>query len=159
MGASTAGRKVVPIGIKQAKGTYRKDRDKKAAPPSEEKPVAPSWLNERAKEIFDELTKRLEEQSRASATYTESQALLASRLEEVERFDKMLNEDKDNGYLYKSVNSYGDDVLKEHPAVKLREKAFRHAQSLLDSFGLLPVSSGKVGGAKDNPPSNPFEQF
>ena len=105
-----AGRKIIPISIKEAKGTRRKDREKEVKPPSSKKPVPPAWLNARAKQIFHHMVKRLETIGLASATYTEAIALLASRMEEVERFDKMLNDECGNGYVYKSTNSYGDSA-------------------------------------------------
>lgn len=154
------GRKVVPINVKKARGTYRKDRDKNAPKPSVSKPSPPSWLNKRAKQIFHLMVKRLSQIGLDSSTYTEAIALLASRMEEVERFDKMLNEDKENGYVYKTTNSFGDPILKEHPAVRLREKAARHVHSLLTEFGLTGASAQKVGSTpKDGDKKNEFDEY
>ncbi|MEN6297743.1 MAG: phage terminase small subunit P27 family [Rectinema sp.] len=154
------GRKVVPIDVKKARGTYRKDRDKKAPKPSPKKPAAPSWLNTRAKQIFNLMVKRLSEIGQASATYTEAIALLSSRMEEVERFDKILNDGEENGYVYKTTNSFGDAILKEHPAVRLREKAARHVHSLLTEFGLTGASAQKVGAQpKEGDKKNEFEEY
>ncbi len=161
----TAGRKVIPIGIKQAKGTHQPCRDRKTYTPSPRRPVPPSWLNQRASAIFRHMTGRLGEVGQASATHTEALALLSCRMEEVERFDKMLNEyvdadgNKGNGYIYKTTNSFGDPVLKEHPAVSLREKAARHVQSLLTEFGLTPASAQKVGTRKPAKEKNEFDDF
>jgi P27 family predicted phage terminase small subunit len=72
----------------------------------------------------------------------------------------MLNDDAGtNGYIYKSTNSYGDDVLKEHPAVKLREKAARHVHALLVEFGLTGASAQKVGAKKKEKDQNQFDDF
>lgn len=154
-----AGRKVVPINIKKAKGTYRPCREKEVTPPSTSKPIPPVWLNPRAKQIFRHMVKRLGVIGLASATYTEAIALLSSRMEEVERFDKMLNDGNENGYVYKTTNSYGDDVLKEHPAVALREKAARHVHALLVEFGLTGASAQKVGTKKETKKKNEFEDL
>jgi len=154
-----AGRKVIPIGIKKAKGTYRKTREKEVPPPSKEKPIPPTWLNKRAKQIFQHMVRRLDEIGLASRTYTEGIALLSCRMEEVERFDKMLNDSEANGYVYKSTNSYGDDILKEHPAVKLREKAVRHVHALLVEFGLTGASAQKIGTKKKEAKTNEFDEF
>ena len=150
------GRKVVPMGIKKAKGTYRKDRDKNAPEPSDKKPIPPSWLNKRAKQIFHHMRKRLDDIGLGSRTYTEALAALSSRMEEVERFDKILNEE---GSFYESKNSLGFEVIKEHPAAKLREKAIRHVHSLLTEFGLTGASAQKIGTGKKKPKSNDFEDF
>jgi P27 family predicted phage terminase small subunit len=170
-----AGRKVIPIDIKKAKGTYQPCRDREVAPPSNKKPVPPSWLNARAKQIFHNMVKRLAEIHLDSATYTEAIALLSSRLEEVERFDKILNEGMpieiedpetkekkmvmSNGYVYSTHNSYGDAILKENPAVALREKAFRHVHTLLTEFGLTGASAQKVGKPKDKSKASEFDDF
>jgi P27 family predicted phage terminase small subunit len=105
------------------------------------------------------MVRRLDELGLASRSHTEAIALLACRMEEVERFDGILNDNKENGYVYKTTNSYGDDVLKEHPAVRLREKAARHVHSLLTEFGLTPASAQKVGTPKKKEKKNEFEGF
>ena len=160
------GRKALPTQIKLIKGTHQPCRDKDVPPPSTKKPVPPSWLNQRAKNIFHHMVKRLDELGLASRSHTEAIALLACRMEEVERFDKMLNNAIDektgeptNGYVYKTTNSYGDDVLKEHPAVRLREKAAKHVHSLLVEFGLTPAAAQKVGTPKKKTKKNDFEGF
>ena len=155
-----AGRKAIPIQLKVLKGTHQPCRDKDVPEPSKEKPLPPVWLNGRAKIIFRHMVRRLEALGMASRSHTEAIAVLACRMEEVERFDKMLNGavDKEgnpeNGYIYKTTISFGDDVLKEHPAVKLREKAARHVHTLLTDFGLTPASAQKVGTPKKKTQNN-----
>lgn len=155
MGAK--GRKIIPIDIKKAKGTYRAHRDKGTPDVADEKPYPPKSLTKREKQIFNLLTKRLGD--RATASYTEIQAMCARRLCEIEEFGKMLNDGDGNGYVYKTSNSFGDDILKEHPAVKLREKAFRHAQALLASMGLTHIDGLKFGTRKKQPKKNDFDGF
>jgi P27 family predicted phage terminase small subunit len=154
-----AGRKIIPIEQKKAKGTNRKHREKDVPNPSDRKPWPPGWLNKRAKQIFHHMVKRLDVLGLASSTYTEAIALLASRMEEVERFDRMLNDEKENGYVYQTTNSYGDPVLKEHPAVSLREKAAKHVHSLLTEFGLTGASAQKIGVKKEKTKKNDFEDY
>ena len=150
------GRKTIPIGIKKVKGTLKKHRVKNVPDPSDKKPTPPAWLNKRAKQIFWHMLTRLDDIGLASATHTEALATLCSRMEEVERFDKVLN---DEGYYYDAKNSLGFEVKKEHPAAKLREKAIRHVHSLLTEFGLTPASIQKVGSGKSKPKGNDFEGF
>jgi P27 family predicted phage terminase small subunit len=160
-----AGRKVIPISIKQAKGTHQPCRDKETYTPAPGKPIPPSWLNTRAKGIFRHMSGRLDKVQRASETHTEVLAILASRMEEVERFDKILNESTDaggnpqNGYVYATTNSFGDPILKEHPAVRCREKAIRHVHSLLAELGLTPASMQRVGTSKPGRVKNEFADF
>jgi P27 family predicted phage terminase small subunit len=165
MRAGGAGRKIIPMEQKKAKGTYRKERDKEVPKPSDKKPRAPAWLNKRAKQIFWHMTNRLSVLNMASASHTEILALLCSRMEEVERFDKLLNQSKDvdgketNGYVYQTSNSFGDAILKPNPAVELRDKAMRHVHSLLCEFGLTPAAAQKVGKPKESKKKNDFEEF
>ena len=142
-----AGRKIVPIEIKKLKGTYRKCRDRNPPPSSKGRPTAPAWLNTAAKRKFGIVVRRLDDLSMASSSYTEAIALLASRLEEVERHTRIL---EDEGYLL-------DD--RPHPANKLRELAFNHAHKLLVEFGLTASAIQKVGAKmKEKPKKNPFER-
>lgn len=149
-----AGRKVLPIAIKKAKGTYQACRDKGAPDVSNKKPVPPSWLTPRAKQIFHLLSKRLGD--RATATYTEVQALCASRMDEVERFDKILNE---ASYVYITANSFGDQVMRPRPEVAMRKEAMRHVQSLLAELGLTATAAHKVGGSTSTKKKNEFDGF
>jgi len=151
------GRKVIPIEEKKAKGTHRPCRDKDVPAPSKKKPLPPTWLNKRAKMIFHHMVKRLEELSLASRSHTEALSLLASRMEELETFDKLLNTGE--GYTYKIETEDGGFIIKEHPVVKLREKAARHVHSLLTEFGLTPASAQKVGTPKQKTKNNDFEGF
>mgnify|MGYP005655107011 CR=1 FL=1 len=142
-----AGRKIVPIEIKKLKGTYRKCRDRTPPPSSKGRPTAPAWLNTAAKRKFGIMVRRLDALTMASDSYTEAIALLASRLEEVERYTKMLDEE---GALLDE---------KPHPVIKLREMAMNHSHKLLVEFGLTASAIQKVGAKKkEKPVKNPFER-
>lgn len=148
------GRKVLPMEIKKAKGTFQACRHKGTPETSDKKPVPPSWLTPRAKQIFHLLSKRLGD--RATATYTEVQALCASRMDEAERFDKILNE---ASYVYITANSFGDQVMKPRPEVAMRKEAMRHVQSLLAELGLTATAAHKVGATQEKKKGNEFEGF
>ena len=151
-----AGRKAIPIDIKKAKGTNRPFREKIVVPPSSDKPIPPDWLNFKAKRIFINMVGRIGEIGLDSANYTETLALLSSRMEEVERLDLLLNE---KGVTYESTDTRGGFVIRERPEVMMREKAARHLHSLLCEFGLSPASAQKVGTKKEKKQMNPFEAF
>jgi P27 family predicted phage terminase small subunit len=150
------GRKVVPIEIKKARGTYRKDRDKKAPTASRKRPLPPAWLNTRAKQIFWHMVGRLKDVGLASRTHTESLALLCSRLEEIERLDRYLS-DPAITYTCDTFNAAGKPIVRLRPEVELRREAMRHAHALLAEFGLTPASRQKVGGGSEGKkPHNTF---
>ncbi len=151
------GRKALPTQIKKAKGTHRPYRDKVVPEPSGKKPVPPSWLNGRAKQIFRHMVKRLSELDMASKSHTETIALLSCRLEEVERYDKIINQ---QGYVYAAINSRGEKVIKVRPEIQLKEKASKQAERLLTEFGLTPASAQKAGTPKEKKVKhNQFEGF
>lgn len=144
-----SGRKVIPINIKEAKGTRRHHREKIVVPPSDKIAVPPSALNKRAKQIFQHYVKRrLEPLGLASATYTEEIARLAVAHEEWERYTRLVN---DIGYVA-SVN--GVEVLtsielredvKVKDIAKARDTANAVMKACLLEFGLTAASAQKVG--------------
>jgi len=111
------------------------------------------------------MVRRLEAVGLASGTHTEALALLACHMEEVERFDKILNEvvtvggEQQNNYVYKTNTATGAVILKENPVVRLRDKAARRVHSLLTEFGLTPASSQKIGAKKQLKGKNEFDGF
>ena len=148
------GRKAIPTQLKIIKGTHQPCRDKDVPEPSTLKPVPPSWLNQRAKMIFHHMVRRLDDLGLASRSHTEAIALLACRMEEVERYDKLMNK---QGYVYASVNTRGEKVIKVRPEILLRKDAAKQVQSLLTEFGLTPASAQKVGIPKKKTKTNSFD--
>lgn len=153
------GRKLIPIPIKKAKGTYRKDRDRKSPTPSDRKPIAPSRLNKRAKQIFWHMTGRLNEIGLATRTHTEAIAELAMWMEEEERFNAILNDGEHLRHFYKTKDTAGNDIWKQHPAVMLRDKAANMVHKYLTEFGLTAASSQKVGVKPDRKKTNEFDDL
>ena len=148
--------KIIPIEIKKAKGTYRKDRDTNPPPAAKGKPKAPKWLNTAAKRKFNLMVKRLDHLGIASNTYTETIALLASRLEEVERYTALLEVEGD---CFECTARDGTIFYKPHPATNLRERAMNHSHKLLVEFGLTASSIQRIGrGKKEEKKKNPFER-
>jgi P27 family predicted phage terminase small subunit len=149
-------RRIVPRELKILKGTYRKDRDKNSPPPSKDTPVPPSWLNKRGKTIFRLITRRLTELNLASRSFTEMIGLLASRLEEIERYSALLDAE---GASFGGASRDGTEYFKPRPEAQLRERAMIHAQKLLVEFGLSPTAIMRVVAAKEEKPKkNPFER-
>lgn len=137
-----AGRKAKPQKLKVIQGTARKDRTNKNAPiAAPDVPMAPKWLNERAREIFSTITGRIEVMGYASTSHTEMLALAAMRLAEVEEYTTLIDVD---GPTYRTTNTQGDVSYKPRPEVMLRSEAARHAQSLLAEFGLSAASMQKI---------------
>lgn len=77
----------------------------------------------------------------ASASHTESLALAAWRLDQVEQCEKVIAE---LGFTYETEGRNGSSMLRARPEVALQADAARHLQSLLCEFGLTPSSATKV---------------
>lgn len=153
---SNRGRKPIPDHLKVIQGTLKRSRVKATLQPSEKMPLPSSWLNKRAKGIFKKVAGRLNDMGLASASHTEALALLSSRQEEVERYDKYLSA---NGATYETTGTSGQKMIKERPEVMLRERAFKHLHALLVDFGLTPSASAKVPAAKRPEKPSRAERF
>ena len=149
-------RKTIPTAVKEMKGTLKKCRTPVAElVPSSNKPRPPHWLNDRAKEVFEELVLILDEMQLASASQVDMLTLLSQRMEEVERFSVYLD---DGGTSYESENKLGQTMWRAYPEVAQKNEAMRHAHSLLSEFGLSPASAAKVSVPKGEG-ENPWENL
>ena len=157
-----SGRKVIPLVIKEAKGTRRHHREKIVVPPSDKVAVPPSALNKRAKQIFQHLIKnRLAHLGLASASHTEMLALLSREMEQLERLDKFLLE---NGFTFKSITGEDDEgnktyTVRKWPEVEIQKDMSRHVHALMNEFGLSPASAQKVGKPPEKKDKNGKERF
>mgnify|MGYP001136654560 CR=1 FL=1 len=150
------GRKVIPINIKKAKGTYQACRDRKVPLPSPKKPIPPTRLNKRAKQIFHLYVKRLSIYNLDSRTFTEAIAYGAEAAEKDERFGKILEA---QGALYATLDSQGQKVVRVRPEVKMQDEARKEAWKFLIEFGLTGTSAQKMGTMKSGKKRNEFEGF
>jgi P27 family predicted phage terminase small subunit len=92
-------------------------------------------------EHFGVLKARLEPLGLASSTHTETIALAAVRMADIESYDESIEE---HGHMYETKTVAKDRILKANPAVAMRNEALRHLQSLLAELGLTPTSIGKA---------------
>lgn len=150
---SGAGRPRKAPELKVIQGTFRKDRDAKVAEHVPLGPlVAPMHLSEIACGHFASIAKLLEEQKRASPHYTETAALLAQRMEQVQRWQAVL---ETVGDTYETFTATGGKMVRARPEVAMLADAMRHAQSLLNDLMLSPAAALKIAeGPK--PAANPF---
>lgn len=139
------GRKKLPDTLKVVQGTFRKHRGKTADSQDEAAMVAPESLSEVAKAHFETLRARIAFLGLDSATYTEMLVLAARRMEAIDICDAHIAE---HGDIVATPTVAGDTLLRENPAVKMRDRAMDRLQSLLAEFGLSPSSIGRVGVKK-----------
>jgi P27 family predicted phage terminase small subunit len=145
-----------PAHLKAITGTYRGDRVKDIPTPSLTLPSAPEWLPDGAKAIFTRLVQRLKAIRCASDSYTETVALLAVRMHEIQELTGYLAE---HGTSYDCVTKTGL-IRRARVEVAMRSEAARQAQSLLAELGLTPTSTGRVTvSTSQEAPRNTFDDI
>lgn len=110
--------------------------------------TAPESLSEAARVHFAALKESVAQLGLDSATFTETLALAAMRLEEIDQCDAIIAE---HGRIIETTTEAGSLFLRPNPAVTMRNEAMRHLQSLLAEFGLTPTSAARVGVKKRDP--------
>ena len=142
------GRKKLPDTLKVVQGTFRKHRGSTADAQAPDEMAAPDGLSECALRHFETLRQRVAVLGLDSATYTEMLVLAARRMEAIDICDAHIAE---HGDIVATPTVAGDTLLRENPAVKMRDRAMDRLQSLLAEFGLSPSSIGRVGVKKKEP--------
>lgn len=151
----TRGRKNTPKNVKVLKGTFREDRANDNMPDQAPDGMrSPTWLPVEAVEYFGVLKSRIEAFGLNSSSYTETLAMAALRLADIDRLTATIEKE---GGVYKTKNIKGDTIYKSRPEVAQRNESLRHLQGLLAEFGLNPSAIQKIGrgsgGAKNKPKS------
>lgn len=144
------GRKKLPDQLKIVQGTFRKHRASGASGQDEAPMTAPEGLSETARVHFATLKESVGQIGLDSATYTETLALAAMRLAEIDECNAVILE---HGRIIVTSKENGEPLLRANPAVTMRNEAMRHLQSLLAEFGLTPTAATRVSARK--PTSTP----
>lgn len=135
--------------LKALAGTARKDRENAiGAPAPEGGMICPLHLSDLAQLHFASIAKMLEAEQRASAHYAEHVALLALRLEQIQRYQAVLEMEGDT-FATESVKKAGEQVVvtkmvRARPEVAMLSDAMRHAQSLLGELMLNPAAALRI---------------
>jgi P27 family predicted phage terminase small subunit len=142
--------------LKVVTGTFRPDRDEKVNLDVPLGPmIAPLHLSELARELFASIAGMLEEQKRSSPHYAEHVALLAQRLEQIQRWQAVLDVEGDT---YKTKAQAGGWMVRARPEVKMLSDAMRHAQSLINDLMLNPSAALRLASGH-KPEDSPFDDF
>ncbi|MEM6493685.1 MAG: P27 family phage terminase small subunit [Pseudomonadota bacterium] len=115
--------------------------------------VAPIHLSDLGQLLFGSVAKILEQQGRASPHYNEIVALLAQRLEQIQRFQAVLDMEGDT---YQTLTGNGGVMFRKRPEVQMLSDAMRHAHSLLAELMITPATALRLGEGQ-KPEDNPFE--
>lgn len=144
-----SGRRRKEPALKALAGTARPDRENAVGEPA---PVGamicPLHLSDLAQLHFKNIAGILEEQQRASPHYAEHVALLAQRLEQIQRFQAVLETGGDT-FTSESAKKVGETIvvtrmIRARPEVAMLSDAMRHAQSLLGELMLNPAAALRI---------------
>ena len=158
-----AGRKRKAPELKALAGTARKDREiAVGTDPSDAPMIAPLHLSDLAQLHFASIAKILEEQKRASVHYSEHVALLAQRLEQIQRYQAVLETEGDT-FTSESAKKVGDRLVvtrmvRARPEAAMLSDAMRHAQSLLAELMLNPAAALRIASGH-KPEAGAFDDF
>ena len=141
-----AGRKRKAPELKALAGTVRKDREPVAvAEPDSAPMIAPMHLSDLGQLMFRDIAGMLEAQGRASASYAQHVALLAQRLEQIQRWQAVLEVEGDS-YVTRT------GMIRARPEVAMLSEAMRQAQSLIGELMLNPSAALRIAsGHKPEP--------
>ena len=149
--------------LKALKGTLRRDREPKAAPAAiAGAMVAPVPLTPRALEHFDAIAGILAAENRASRHFGYVVALLAQRLDQLERLAEVLakfGHTKESRSVKKVDGEEVETVmLRARPEVAMFSDASRHVQALLSELMLSPTAAQRIA-RPDKPKDNAFAEL
>ena len=124
--------------------------------------IAPLHLSDLAQLHFASIARMLEEQNRASAHYAEHVALLAQRLEQIQRYQSVLEVEGDT-FTSESAKMVGKvkvitRLVRARPEVAMLSDAMRHAQSLLSELMLNPAAALRIASGH-KPEAGAFDDF
>lgn len=144
--------------------------------PSKDWPVAPEYLSEPAKVIFNNLVDTIAELYPPSASHVEMLALYAQHKELEVYLDSFLREDElieiknpitgeyefktvQRGLTYRTKNALGELMIKPRPEVKMLQDARKACSDILKEFGLSPSSQRSVKIEKKKVQENAFAKL
>lgn len=110
--------------------------------------IAPLHLSDLAQLHFASIAQILAEQKRSSAHYAEHIALLAQRLEQIQRYQAVLEVEGDTFESESAKKIDGETIytrlIRARPEVAMLSDAMRHAQSLLSELMLNPAAALRI---------------
>jgi phage terminase small subunit len=139
-----AGRKRTDPDLKKLRGTERADRALvPAAPAAVGTMIPPLHLGETARTYFGDIAAMLEEKGRAAQEFAPHVALLAQRLEQIHRWQAVLEMEGDT-YVART------GMIKARPEVAMLSDAMRQAQSLIGELMLNPSAALRIASSRED---------
>ena len=126
--------------LKNDKAHAHRYKDVESVTGSFERPIAPDYLSDRAKEIFNEFVERVEQMYQVSDTDLDTFVLYANNQEQLEMLENVLRVE---GVTYELPTQYGI-TLKARPEVAMHKQCKDLQLRILKEFGLTPGSRSRV---------------
>jgi phage terminase small subunit len=124
--------------------------------------IPPLHLSDLAQLLFRDIAGMLEKQGRAEPYFAQHVALLAQRLEQIQRFQAVLEMTGDTCTSTTVRKVDGQQVITEmiraRPEVAMLSDAMRQAQSLLGELMFSPAAAMKLASGKKDGPGE-FDDF
>lgn len=154
---STPGRKPLPshLAVVDKNHAYRHHNQPE---PSKDKPVAPDYLNEGEKIIFNEMVETISVLYPPSASHTEMIALYAQNKTLAQFLDYKLKVEY-GATSYTTEDKFGNILYKPYPEVQQLAVARKACSDILREFGLSPSSQRSVKVEKQKPAENAFAKL
>lgn len=158
-----SGRKRKDPALKALAGTTRADRENAIGTPAPEAPmIAPLHLSDLAQLHFRSIAGMLEAEGRSSPHYAEHVALLALRLEQIQRYQAVLEVEGDVYHTESAKKVDGETIItrliRARPEAAMLSDAMRQAQSLIAELMLNPAAALRIASGH-KPQAGAFDDF
>ena len=151
------GRRPKPTEIKRLQGTLERSRMNTNEPkPLLEVPMAPDWLPDEVKGIFNEMALHFADMRVLSKADGKALELLADAYFEYRQARQFIYE---NGSTYESPTKDGGKIIRAYPQVNIASDAFKRVRAMLIEFGATPAARSKVEAIPEEKKMSPIERL
>lgn len=136
------GRRPLPTETKRLRGTLERSRINQNEPqPELTVPLAPDWLPDEVKDIFNEMALHFADMRILGNADGKALELLADAYHEYRQARQFIHK---NGSTYESPTKDGGKIVRAYPQVNIASDAFKRVRAMLIEFGATPAARGKV---------------
>lgn len=149
------GRRPLPTETKRLQGTLELSRVSPNEPkPALTVPLAPDWLPDEVKDIFNEMALHFAEMRILSQADGKALELLADAYHEYREARQFIYA---NGSTYESPTKDGGKIIRAYPQVNIASDAFKRVRAMLIEFGATPAARSKVEAAPEQKKLSPID--
>lgn len=136
------GRRPLPTATKELQGTLERSRNNPNEPkPALTVPMAPDWMPDEVKAIFNELALYFADMRVLSQADGKALELLADAYHEYRQARQFVHQ---QGETYESPTKDGGRIIRAYPQVNIASDAFKRVRAMLIEFGATPAARSRV---------------